>query len=105
LNEVEIGRWLSDNKWMQHGTWVEPIRGPWSEADEDETPIEPSLLKSGKDANLLAILFEDCFTPNLSTGVIHNVTILYSKNENKFRKKDMRGGNLGHIVQKVVMRI
>jgi hypothetical protein len=100
LNGRLIGRWLSDNTWMRRGSWAEGLRGPWSNGDEDETPIEPAMLRRG--TNLLAILMEDCGTLG-DPGHISNVTLVVSKNENKFVKRNGDGDILSSYSQKVII--
>jgi hypothetical protein len=102
LNGRLIGRWLSDSKWMRRGSWAEGLRGPWSNGDEDETPVEPAMLKTGP--NLLAILMEDCGTYG-SPGVLSKVVLDMSANEEKFTKKNGAGEVLRTYSQKIIVSV
>ncbi|KAJ3308627.1 hypothetical protein HDU76_003859 [Blyttiomyces sp. JEL0837] len=100
LNGRLIGRWLSDVNWMRRGTWCKSLRGPWSVADEDETPIEPSLFRQDGQQNILAIRFEDAGTFD-NPGIVQSVQLIVSQNEYKFTRKDAAGNVLSPVSMKI----
>ncbi|KAJ3327338.1 hypothetical protein HDU76_011971 [Blyttiomyces sp. JEL0837] len=134
LNGRLIGRWISDSCWMRRGTWARPMRGPWSVADEDETPIEASMLNTDGTLNILSIQFEDaatlestasrlalgkdCFVSpvcraasknktleTLDVGIIKSVTMLWSSNEERFTKKDGDGNVLSPVAMRIPVQL
>lgn len=56
LNGRIIGRWISDQNWLQKGNWVQGIRQMWVDLDPDHYPLPDELLK---EENELAILLQD----------------------------------------------
>jgi hypothetical protein len=82
LNGRMIGRWLSDNDWLQRGKWANVSREAWMNTHPDSFPVARSLLKSHD--NSLAILFEDVSDTSKSSnhGRIDEIVLEFAR-ENK----------------------
>lgn len=79
LNGRLIGRWLSDDGWLNRGTWARGIRGMWMNTDPDHFPIERSMLHG--DDNVIAIAFEDASGHEGEGGRIEDISLKYNQEE------------------------
>ena len=59
LDGQVLGRWISDETWLQKGTWVKPIRNPWVDLSPDHFPLPLASILHNNDSIRLAVLFED----------------------------------------------
>ncbi|RZA26249.1 MAG: hypothetical protein EOP10_04215 [Proteobacteria bacterium] len=73
LNGTIIGRWLSDEGWMQRGSWMTPIRTMWSSVDPNTFPLSYGSLKDGN--NELKIIVEDCSEIGKSVGTVEAISV------------------------------
>ena len=95
LNEIVIGRWLSDKKWLSQGTWLRPQRNMWSIASADNFPLPRSLLKSSDEGpNTIKILFEDTSKASDPVGYIDNVALDYNKEGILWQPGQSHEGNI-----------
>jgi hypothetical protein len=95
LNEVVIGRWLSDKKWLSQGSWLRPQRNMWSIASADNFPIPRSLLKSSDEGpNTIKILFEDTSKASDPVGYIDNIALDYNKEGILWQPGQSHEGNI-----------
>lgn len=79
LNGRLVGRWLSDEKWLQRGGWFKPSKNMWSAYPKDSFPIPSEVLKRGR--NLISIAFEDTSdsTKNEAPGKVLDINIDISR--------------------------
>jgi hypothetical protein len=68
LNGRLIGRWLSDEDFLQRGAWTRALRSMWMNTSPDEFPLADSLLASDGSDNVVAILLEDVSSSDDATG-------------------------------------
>ncbi len=59
LNGRLIGRWLSDEDFLQRGGWTRALRDMWMNTSPDEFPVARSLLATDGSDNELVLLLED----------------------------------------------
>ena len=59
LNGHLIGRWLSDEDFLQRGAWTRALRTMWMNTSPDEFPLAASLLLTDGTDNVVALLIED----------------------------------------------
>jgi hypothetical protein len=79
LNGQMIGRWLSDENWLQKGFWGRPQRGMWVSLSADMFPLPYEMLYQDGRANTLAIAFEDTSTDKDPAGRIENISLQYNQ--------------------------
>ncbi|MFK7827566.1 MAG: beta-galactosidase [Oligoflexales bacterium] len=76
-----LGRWISDENWLQKGTWVKPVRNPWVDLSPDHFPLPLAMVLSKKDSIKLAIFIEDTSSLGSSPGQIKNIQLVLSQEE------------------------
>jgi hypothetical protein len=79
LNGQMIGRWLSDESWLQKGFWGRPQRGMWVRLSPDMFPIPYEMLYNDGRPNTLSIAFEDTSTDKNPAGRIENISLQYNQ--------------------------
>jgi hypothetical protein len=79
LNGQLIGRWLSDEEWLQRGSFARPRRDMWIANDPDHYPIPRELLHADDRDNHLAIIFEDASHSSESAGRIETLRLRYNQ--------------------------
>ncbi len=75
VNGTLIGRWLSDETWLQRGSWVRPLRAMWMVLSPDHFPIPVETLTTDGSPNVLAVAFEDASGPEEQAGVIERIAL------------------------------
>jgi hypothetical protein len=75
LNGYLIGRWISDDRFLQRGNWISVIRNLWTHYTPiDDFPLSDSRLVKG--TNKLVITFEDVSDEHgVHPGVIETLLI------------------------------
>jgi len=68
LNGRLIGRWLSDEDFLQRGAWTRALRDMWMNTSPDEFPLAPSLLTEDGTDNVVVLLLEDMSADTDATG-------------------------------------
>ena len=68
LNGKLIGRWLSDEEFLQRGAWTRALRSMWMNTSPDEFPLADSLLTDDGTDNVVAILLEDVSADTDASG-------------------------------------
>ena len=86
VNGRLLGRWLSDDAWLNRGTWVTAQRSMWSSLKDDHYPIPRELLKGEGQDNVIAIAFEDASHHDQGPGEIYDLSLQY--NEEQFIWQD-----------------
>jgi hypothetical protein len=79
LNGQMIGRWLSDENWLQKGFWGRPQRGMWVSLSADMFPLPYEMLHQDGRPNTLAIAFEDTSTDKDPAGRIESIRLQFNQ--------------------------
>jgi hypothetical protein len=83
LNGRLIGRWISDNQWLERGFWGRAQRDMWMNTSPDEFPIDRQQLNPAGQENTLAVVFEDTSGSSDSTGgSIDSMQLKYGTDKN-----------------------
>lgn len=85
LNGQMIGRWLSDENWLQKGFWGRPQRGMWVPLSADMFPVPYEMLYSDGRLNTLSIAFEDTSTDKDPAGRLENISLQYNQEGMEWR--------------------
>ena len=75
LNGRMIGRWLSDDGWLQRGTWTQSFRSHLMNTEPDDFPLAQERLT---DQNVLAIAFEDA-GDGRDNGLVEQVRLILAR--------------------------
>jgi len=87
VNGMLIGRWISDNNWLERGSWTNVLRDMWSNTNPDYYPVPQSILNEDETLNDLTIAFEDTSSDIDTTGgIINKVQFVYNKDEKENTK-------------------
>lgn len=81
LDGQVLGRWISDEAWLQKGTWVKPIRNPWVDLSPDHFPLPLSSLLANKSSIELGIFIEDTSSLGYEKGQIESIKLVLNKEE------------------------
>jgi hypothetical protein len=79
LNGQMIGRWLSDEDWLQKGFWGRPQRGMWVSLSPDMFPVPYEMLDQDGRPNTLAIAFEDSSSDKDPAGRMERIELQYNQ--------------------------
>ncbi|KAJ3109458.1 hypothetical protein HDU96_007222 [Phlyctochytrium bullatum] len=103
INGRLVGRWISDEGWLNRGNWAKTIRGPWSVGDEDEIPVQVATLPRDR-RSVVMIRFVDCGTFE-NPGSVNAVDVVVSKNEERFVRANGEGVALSTSLFKTTLNL
>jgi hypothetical protein len=90
LNGQMIGRWISDEKWLQKGFWGRPQRGMWVGLSADEFPVPYEMLNHDGRPNTLAIAFEDTSTDQDPAGLVKDISLQFNHEGMEWRNDSVQ---------------
>jgi len=79
LNGRLIGRWISNDEWLERGFWGRAQRDMWMNTDPDDFPVNIGMLNPPGQSNTLAIVFEDTSGHNEEAGTIDLLQFNYAR--------------------------
>ncbi len=62
-----VGRWLSDEDFLQRGAWTRALRDMWMNTPPDEFPLASSLFRKDGGADTVVLLLEDASSDQVSS--------------------------------------
>ena len=90
LNDRLIGRWLSDNEWINQGVWGRAERGLWVDLDPDHFPLMEQVLKPGR--NRITLLIEDTSSWDQPAGELYNLALKVNREARRTESNELFHG-------------